>query len=64
MLSIAIDINNNENEKEGMGSLAIITLLLKQCILHRNKINNLEYLISNLQKQIESVRLDKQKINE
>lgn len=49
MVQLAIDINNDPNEHEGMGSLSWITLLLRNCFSQRDKINKLEYMISQLE---------------
>ena len=49
MVQLAIDINNDPNEQEGMGSLSWITLLLRTCFTQRDKINQLEYSISRLE---------------
>jgi hypothetical protein len=57
MVTLAIDINNDPNEKEGMGSLSWITLLLRNCFAQRDKINKLEYLISQQDKKIEEIIL-------
>lgn len=43
MVQLAIDINNDPHEQEGMGSLSWIVLLLKTCFSQRDKINQLEY---------------------
>jgi len=52
MVQLAVDINNDPNEKfEGMGSLSWITLLLKTCFSQRDKINLLEYKVSQLEKK-------------
>lgn len=53
MIQLAIDINADPNEKEGMGSLTWITLLFKTCLSQRDKLNDLEYAVSNLQKKTE-----------
>lgn len=50
MAQLAIDINNDPNEKEGMGSLSWIILLLKTCFAQRDKINQLEYAVSQMEK--------------
>ena len=49
MINLAIDINEDENEKEGMGTLSWVTLLLKTCFAQRDKINEIEYRISQLE---------------
>jgi len=54
MIQLAVEINNDPNEQEGMGSLGWITLLLKTVLSQRDKINNLEYRIFHLEKKIDS----------
>jgi hypothetical protein len=51
MLQLAEEINNDPNEKEGMGSLTWITLLFKTCLSQRDRLNELEYSITVLQKK-------------
>jgi hypothetical protein len=51
MLRFASAANNDTNELEGEGSLALITILLKACLAHRDRINELEYALSVLQKK-------------
>ncbi len=48
MVQLAIDINNDPKEQEGMGSLSWITLLLRTCFSQRDKINDLEYDLHKL----------------
>jgi hypothetical protein len=55
MVELAVDINNDPNEKEGMGSLSWITLLLRTCFSQRDKINRLEYAMSILEKKFDSL---------
>ena len=62
MIELAVDINNDPNEKEGMGSLSWITLLLRTCFSQRDKINHLEYAMSQLEKKFDV--LDKSKKSE
>jgi hypothetical protein len=50
MVNFASDINTDPNEKEGMGSISLIALMLKNAISQRDRINNLEFLISKLEK--------------
>jgi len=59
MIQLAIEINNDPNEKEGMGSLSWITLLLKTCLSQRDKINRLEYAVSQIEKKILALDSDK-----
>ena len=54
MLQLAIEINNDPNEKEGMGSLTWITCLFKTCLAQRDTINELSYEIDVLKKKLDS----------
>lgn len=53
MVQLAVEINNDPNEKEGMGSLSWITLLLKTVLSQRDRINKLEYAIFQLEKKMD-----------
>src|SRR6185436_5679397 len=71
MIQLAIEINADPIEQEGMGSLSWITLLLKTCFTQRDRINFLEYSLSQIDKKMESIiireinkSLDKKKNNE
>lgn len=57
MVQLAIDINNDPVEQEGMGSLGWITLLLKVCLHQRDRINQLEYLVDLLDKRTSPEKL-------
>lgn len=61
MMQLAIDINNDPFEKEGMGSLGWIALLLKVSLYQRDKINTLEYTILELEKKAKSSSPDDKK---
>lgn len=50
MVTLAIEINNDEDEQEGMGTLGWIALLLKYMLHHRDRLNSLEYALIQLQK--------------
>lgn len=54
MVTLAMEVNNDPNEQESMGSLMWIILLLKTSLMQRDKINELEYKIFQLEKQIKS----------
>ncbi len=54
MAQLAIDINNDPDEQEGMGSLSWVILLLKACLSQRDRINQLEYALSQFDKKIGS----------
>lgn len=65
MVQLAIDINNDPNEQEGMGSLGWITLLMKTCFSQRDRINKLEYAVQQLEKRTEITKpLDNKKTSE
>jgi hypothetical protein len=53
LIQLAIDINNDPVEKEGMGSLSCITLLFKACLSQRDRINKLEYSLSEINKVLD-----------
>lgn len=57
MIQLADDINNDPNEQEGMGSLTWITLLFKTCLAQRDRMNEIEYALSMLQKKYESTAM-------
>ncbi len=52
MIQLATEINSDQYEQEGMGSLGWIVLLLKISLSQRDKINLLEYSLSELQTQV------------
>jgi hypothetical protein len=62
MVELAVIINNDGKEQEGMGSLSWITILLRTCFSQRDKNNVLEYRLSQLEKKLDS--LDKPKKSE
>jgi len=57
MIKLAIDINTDQYEKEGMGSLMWIQLLLKTCLAQRDKINALEYELTQIKNKTEPASL-------
>jgi hypothetical protein len=52
MVTLAQEANNDGRENEGEGSLICIVALLKNSFTQRDKINNLEYSLSQITKQI------------
>src|SRR5271156_5287531 len=54
MVQLAIEINNDPNEKEGMGSLTWITCLFKMCLAQRDTINEMAYEVDVLKKKLDS----------
>jgi hypothetical protein len=57
MMQLAIEINSDGNELESMGSLTLITCLFKTCLAQRDRINEIEYAMSALQKKLDSSAL-------
>lgn len=57
MVKLAIEINNDPNEQEGMGSLGWIVLLLRTCFAQRDKINLLEYQLGQLSGKIDATHI-------
>jgi len=66
MIQLAMDINADPSEQEGMGSLSWITLLFKTCLSQRDRLNNLEFISEDLGKKIKSISesLDSKKSSE
>lgn len=62
MVKLAQEINNDPSEKEGEGSLSWITILLKTSFNQRDRINKLEYVLTEMQRKLEA--LDAAKKNE
>lgn len=53
MILLAAEINSDPNERESEGSLTWIVLLLKTCFTQRDKMNELEYQVVQLQKKVD-----------
>lgn len=53
MVRLAQEVNVDPNERDGEGSLSWIILLLKTCFEQRDRLNNLEYLFSQIDKKID-----------
>jgi hypothetical protein len=64
MLRFAAEVNNDPNMDESEGSVGIIAILLHTCISQRDRLNQLEYLVSRLEKTINSAPIDNKKDNE
>ena len=54
MVKLAIEINNDGAEMADMGSMGWITVLLKTCFNQRDRINHLEYTLSQIEKKNEA----------
>lgn len=48
---LATEMNGDEHEPEGAGSVALFTLLVKTCILLRDRLNSAEYKLEQLEKK-------------
>jgi hypothetical protein len=56
MIKVAMEMNDDTNEEhEGTGSLALITVLLITCLAQKDRANQMEYAISVLQKKTDSL---------
>jgi hypothetical protein len=55
MIRVAQEVNEHPLEREGEGSLGWITILLKTCFNQRDKINNLEYQLSVIEKKLSTL---------
>lgn len=52
MINFGDDVNNDPTtDKESEGSISLIALLLKHSLVQRDRINKLEYMISQLEKK-------------
>lgn len=51
ILDFATEMNNDEQESEGAGSVAIITLLLKTVLYLRDQNNDIRYRLSTMEKK-------------
>ena len=56
MINLAIEINNDEDEQEGMGSLGWLTMLLKHQFFLRDKNNDLEYQLVVLRNEVAELK--------
>lgn len=56
LTQFAIEVNNDENEGEGMGSISMIVLLFKSMMIMRDNCNRAEYKIEQLEKQLKSLK--------
>ena len=54
MVQLAKDINNDINELEGDGSLILSIILFNTCFDQRDRINQLEYAVSQISSKLES----------
>lgn len=57
LVQLSIDMNTDEYENEGAGSVGLSALLLKTALIQRDKINELEYKLSLLDKQLKESKV-------
>ena len=56
LLQLANEINNDDAQEEGVGSIGVISILFKTVVDHRDKINNLEFSIEKLKEEINKLK--------
>lgn len=56
LTQFAIEVNNDENEGESMGSISMIVLLLKSSLIMRDNYNKMEYKVEQLEKQLKLLK--------
>lgn len=56
LAQLGVDMNVDEFEQEGMGSLGLITLLFRSLLIQRDKINYLDYSINQIKIEIKSMQ--------
>ncbi len=59
---LAVDMNTDEHEVEGMGSVGLISLLLRCLLLQRDRMNTQEYSIHNLEGSVKNLQLSLEKL--
>lgn len=57
MMQLAIEINNDSIEQEGMGSLSWIVVLFNTCLAQRDRLNFLEFKLDKMERTISSTNL-------
>lgn len=58
LVQLGNDINWDEHEREGMGSIGLIMLLLRTMLIQRDRINSLDYALTQLERKIMLSPLD------
>jgi hypothetical protein len=56
MVRLAQEVNSDQNETEGEGSLSWIILLLKTCFTQRDRINQLEFSLLKVDQKFEALK--------
>lgn len=56
LAQLGIDMNNDEHEeKDGMGGIGLIILLLRTVLIQRDKINTLDYALNQVEKKLKEL---------
>ncbi len=55
LVALGIDMNTDENETEGMGSIGLITLLLRCMLIQRDKINASDFKLHTMSNAIKTL---------
>jgi hypothetical protein len=55
LLELGVDMNVDQHEEEGMGSMGLIMLLFRSVLIQRDKINQLDYTASLFSKQLKVI---------
>lgn len=56
LMQLGIDMNEDEYEKEGSGSIGLNVLLMRCLLIQRDKINELDYGMAQLKSEIKSLK--------
>jgi hypothetical protein len=54
LIILATEMNEDNDQQQGIGSVVLSTLLMKMVLLQRDKINTLLYRIDNVEKHIDN----------
>jgi hypothetical protein len=55
LIILATDMNEDSDQKQGIGSVVLCTLAMRMILLQRDKINTLSYRLESAEKQIRSL---------
>jgi len=62
LINYAIDVNSDQNEREGMGSVSLITLLFNTAIKLRDRVNSLSYKNHLLEMRLNNLEAEMAKL--
>lgn len=63
LVQFAVDTNNDESELEGMGSVALCTLLFRANLRMRDVLNDADYKMAQHAEQIKKMKLEIEKLS-